>query len=199
MIRSCSVVVLIGATAVLASCSGDSPAGEGPGDGGLGGASGRDAGGGDVPRGSSGADASGPTGMAAIKFCNALANGDDTSFEAEMVVGQVRLKAGTGACSSAPGQPCTVIPAGLTDMSLRRAVGGMVLATRQFTFEAGIEYVALTDFNDVVGKAEIISQALSSATKCAPLGFNDLTVPTPPSSDAGAPPSDDAGYLIGLR
>ncbi len=165
-----------------AAGGGGAPAGGAGGSGGSPGTGGTGGGGGSAP----------PVGQAVIKFCNGLVNGDNSPFEAELVVGQIRLKALTETCSTAVGQACTGVPAGPVTMSLQRVAGGQVLATRQVTLQAGAEYVALANFDEMAGQAEIAGGPLNAMTKCASLGYDDLFVPSP-NPDGGVPPVADAG------
>jgi hypothetical protein len=136
-----------------------------------------------------------PGGSAAIKLCNNLVNADDTDFEAELIAGPLRLKALSGTCSPAVAMPCATIPPGNTTLTLQRAIGARMLATLDVTIQAGVEYVALAEFNDMTSMVEIGGGPLTSllpGARCSTVDYGNFYTPAG-GTDAGAPPPRDAG------
>ena len=132
-----------------------------------------------------------PSGQTVLKFCNAVTI-NDMDFEAELVVGSVSIKALTGTCAPAVGQPCVAIPTGQMSVSVRRA--GTVLHTQNVEVTAGIEHVVALDVDDN-NKPVLLGGDLQSVirgARCSAVGYKDLYPSQTP--DAGAPnPPADAG------
>ena len=143
-----------------------------------------------------------PGGQAVLKFCSNVGNADDTPFEAELVIGQVSVKANTGKCAPVVGQPCVTIPAGRGTVTVRRVIGGAVLLTRNVDITAGVEHIVALTIDDMTNQPEIIGgdlQGIIAGARCSAVDYRDFFSPNspdagvpPPARDAGPPPPSDA-------
>jgi hypothetical protein len=84
------------------------------------------------------------TTAARVKFCHNLIY-RDMDIKLELVIGNQRLSAMTGSCSSATGQMCMDMPTGLQKLSLIH--DGKTIATAEHTFR-GVEYGIYAEVDD---------------------------------------------------
>lgn len=136
-----------------------------------------------------------PAGQAAVKFCQSLIY-DNHPVDLTVVVGNVRVTARTGECSTLPNLACNTVPAGPQMVSLRH--GDEVLEGGPMTIVADQQYFF---YAEVVGdKVRLRGGVFPQGSTCAAATLEDVfrgkvgvTPPGPPPADAGTPASEDAG------
>jgi hypothetical protein len=133
-----------------------------------------------------------PGGATVGKFCHNLAlddgNGGKLPVTFDLTIGDIRLSAASGECSSAVAQMCIALPPGATTASLYR--DGQMLTSAPVTIEAGKEYMFGLKLQ---GTSPVITgTALSANPRCAAAGAaNASGLPVlggapPPAPPAGA-------------
>jgi len=136
-------------------------------------------------------------GMAAFKFCHIL-TASEPSTPIELKVGPITLAIENGSCAPQAGADCPTIPAGTHTLELLNR--GNRLASAQFTFESGKEYVFVPGADSATRSFKFLYDevgVVKSQATCASLEWNDLQAYINPAPDAGsgaadasAPPAD---------
>ncbi|HEY0714610.1 MAG TPA: hypothetical protein VGF45_18140, partial [Polyangia bacterium] len=106
------------------------------------------------------------------KFCHELESNED-DLELELFVGDVSLKAWTGACSTNNMQLCPLIPAG--NQTLKLVSGSRVIASRSVSLDPTREYLFFADVDDASMMPTLSAEVINDKT-CVAAGID----PPPP-------------------
>lgn len=177
--RACNVSISVLAVTALSlwGCSGSSAPGAeaGAGSGGTGGGAmagaGGSATGGAGGASDAGSDTGAPpaTGRFNAKFCNPLVAGVAMmSITLTASVGQppIQLMAASGQCSSPVGQPCTSLPAGAVEVTLRE--GAALIDAGTFNIVADTEIIFFADV-DTLNRVTVEGLVIQPGLRCATL------------------------------
>jgi hypothetical protein len=122
------------------------------------------------------------SGMATLKFCNAVSK-QSGSVELELVIGSLRLKAPSGSC--APTSGCSTVPSGKAHLVFN--MDGKEVFAQDIAIDGGSEYVVISTVDQGSQKVGLGGGKLKSGATCAKEN------PFPNGSSPGGGPVATAG------